>query len=193
MSQRRTVRKGIAVPGWLRILPAIRRERRRPTTCGLALGAPERAVVQVVSPVRPRRRTSHRRVLASSRKPASTDAARSSSRHLTALASQPATTRISPIRSAASANSPSPRINASTRAGRSECSPKPTMGLAGWCSMPFAGLGAGPSVERLFCGSEGTLGVITEAWIRLQPRPRSRAGASVRFAGFRSAPSFPDS
>src|SRR5205823_5920257 len=28
--------------------------------------------------------------------------------------------------------------------------------------------GAGPSPERLFCGSEGTLGVITEAWMRLQ-------------------------
>jgi alkyldihydroxyacetonephosphate synthase len=49
------------------------------------------------------------------------------------------------------------------------------------------GSGAGPSVERLFCGSEGTLGVITEAWMRLQPRPRFRAGASVRFADFADA------
>jgi alkyldihydroxyacetonephosphate synthase len=49
------------------------------------------------------------------------------------------------------------------------------------------GSGAGPSVERLFCGSEGTLGVITEAWMRVQPRPRFRAGASVRFAGFGDA------
>ena len=47
--------------------------------------------------------------------------------------------------------------------------------------------GAGPSVERLFCGSEGTLGVITEAWMRLQPRPRYRAGASVYFASFADA------
>src|SRR6202007_1341883 len=37
--------------------------------------------------------------------------------------------------------------------------------------------GAGPSPERLFCGSEGTLGVITEAWMRVQARPRFRAGA----------------
>ena len=49
------------------------------------------------------------------------------------------------------------------------------------------GSGAGPSVERLFCGSEGTLGVITEAWMRLQPRPRFRAGASVSFADFADA------
>jgi alkyldihydroxyacetonephosphate synthase len=47
--------------------------------------------------------------------------------------------------------------------------------------------GAGPSPERLFCGSEGTLGVITEAWLRLQPRPRFRAGAAVYFADFSEA------
>jgi alkyldihydroxyacetonephosphate synthase len=44
------------------------------------------------------------------------------------------------------------------------------------------GSGAGPSPDRLFCGSEGTLGVITEAWMRLQVRPSFRAGASVTFA-----------
>ncbi len=49
------------------------------------------------------------------------------------------------------------------------------------------GSGAGPSVERLFCGSEGTLGVITQAWMRLQARPRFRAGASVYFADFGDA------
>src|ERR1700750_2891722 len=47
--------------------------------------------------------------------------------------------------------------------------------------------GAGPSAERLFCGSEGTLGVITEAWVRGQARPRFRAGASVLFADFADA------
>jgi alkyldihydroxyacetonephosphate synthase len=49
------------------------------------------------------------------------------------------------------------------------------------------GSGAGPSPERLFCGSEGTLGVITEAWMRLQARPLFRAGASVYFADFADA------
>ncbi len=43
--------------------------------------------------------------------------------------------------------------------------------------------GAGPSPDRLFIGSEGILGVITEAWMRLQDRPRFRAGASLRFTG----------
>jgi len=45
------------------------------------------------------------------------------------------------------------------------------------------GSGAGPSPERLFIGSEGALGVITEAWMRLQDRPRLRASAAVRFSG----------
>ncbi|QKW10112.1 FAD-binding oxidoreductase [Streptomyces sp. NA04227] len=44
------------------------------------------------------------------------------------------------------------------------------------------GSGAGPSPDRMFLGSEGSLGVITQAWVRLQDRPRWRAGASVAFA-----------
>ncbi|MBO0737032.1 MAG: FAD-binding oxidoreductase, partial [Alphaproteobacteria bacterium] len=44
------------------------------------------------------------------------------------------------------------------------------------------GSGAGPSPDRLFIGSEGILGVITQAWMRLQDRPRFRAGGAVRFA-----------
>lgn len=47
--------------------------------------------------------------------------------------------------------------------------------------------GAGPSPDRLFCGSEGTLGIITEAWMRLQARPQFRAGGSVSFANFGDA------
>jgi alkyldihydroxyacetonephosphate synthase len=50
-------------------------------------------------------------------------------------------------------------------------------------SWRLPGSGAGPSPDRLFLGSEGTLGVITEGWLRLQERPRYRASVSVRFAG----------
>jgi len=49
------------------------------------------------------------------------------------------------------------------------------------------GSGAGPSPDRLFIGSEGVLGVITEAWMRLQDRPRFRAGGAVRFGDFFTA------
>ena len=45
------------------------------------------------------------------------------------------------------------------------------------------GSGAGPNPDRLFIGSEGTLGIVIEAWMRLQQRPRFRASASVRFGG----------
>jgi alkyldihydroxyacetonephosphate synthase len=44
--------------------------------------------------------------------------------------------------------------------------------------------GAGPSQERLWLGSEGTLGVITEAWIRLHARPRYRSSVTVKFEDF---------
>ena len=43
------------------------------------------------------------------------------------------------------------------------------------------GSGAGPDANRLISGSEGVLGVVTEAWLRLQDRPRFRASASVLF------------
>ncbi len=46
------------------------------------------------------------------------------------------------------------------------------------------GSGAGPAPERLFIGSEGALGIITEAWMRVFERPRFRAKASVRFSDF---------
>jgi len=49
------------------------------------------------------------------------------------------------------------------------------------------GDGAGVSADRFFIGSEGTLGVITRAWMRLQDRPRFRASASVAFASFEDA------
>jgi len=51
-------------------------------------------------------------------------------------------------------------------------------------SRRLPGSGAGPSPDRMFIGSEGTLGIITEAWMRLQDRPKFRAGASVPFPDF---------
>jgi alkyldihydroxyacetonephosphate synthase len=49
------------------------------------------------------------------------------------------------------------------------------------------GSGAGPSPDRFFLGSEGTLGVITQAWMRLQDRPQFRAAASVEFTSYEEA------
>jgi alkyldihydroxyacetonephosphate synthase len=46
------------------------------------------------------------------------------------------------------------------------------------------GSGAGPSPDRMLIGSEGILGVITEAWVRLQDRPTHKASAAVTFADF---------
>ncbi|MEU9689853.1 FAD-binding oxidoreductase [Amycolatopsis japonica] len=48
-------------------------------------------------------------------------------------------------------------------------------------SRRLPGSGAGPSPDRMFLGSEGTLGVITEAWMRLQDRPVWQVTASVAF------------
>jgi alkyldihydroxyacetonephosphate synthase len=53
-----------------------------------------------------------------------------------------------------------------------------------WESRRLPGSGAGPSPDRLLAGSEGTLGVITEAWVRVQPRPEHRRSAGVRFPSF---------
>lgn len=51
----------------------------------------------------------------------------------------------------------------------------------------FPASGAGIDPNRLVIGSEGTLGVITEAWMRVRPKPTERAGASVHFEHFTSA------
>ena len=53
-----------------------------------------------------------------------------------------------------------------------------------WQSRRLPGSGAGPSPDRMLIGSEGILGVITEAWVRLQARPEHRDGASVSFESF---------
>jgi alkyldihydroxyacetonephosphate synthase len=53
-----------------------------------------------------------------------------------------------------------------------------------WESRRLPGSGAGPSPDRLLIGSEGILGVITEAWVRVQARPEFRASAPVHFHSF---------
>jgi alkyldihydroxyacetonephosphate synthase len=53
-----------------------------------------------------------------------------------------------------------------------------------WESRRLPGSGAGPSPDRLLLGSEGILGVITEAWVRVRPRPTHRRSAGVAFADF---------
>jgi len=53
-----------------------------------------------------------------------------------------------------------------------------------WESRRLPGSGAGVSPDRLLIGSEGTLGLITEAWVRVRPRPVHRASTPVRFADF---------
>ncbi len=47
--------------------------------------------------------------------------------------------------------------------------------------------GAGPSPDRLMLGSEGILGVVTEAWMRVQPRPTHRSQASFLFKDYADA------
>jgi alkyldihydroxyacetonephosphate synthase len=54
-------------------------------------------------------------------------------------------------------------------------------------SRRLPGSGAGPSPDRMFLGSEGSLGIITEAWMRVQDRVRFKASASARFADLTSA------
>jgi alkyldihydroxyacetonephosphate synthase len=53
-----------------------------------------------------------------------------------------------------------------------------------WESRRLPGSGAGVSPDRMLAGSEGTLGVITQAWVRVQPRPSHRSSAGVSFTSF---------
>ena len=53
-----------------------------------------------------------------------------------------------------------------------------------WESRRLPGSGAGPSPDRLLIGSEGILGVITEAWVRVQEPPAFKESAAVLFDAF---------
>jgi alkyldihydroxyacetonephosphate synthase len=56
-----------------------------------------------------------------------------------------------------------------------------------WESRRLPGSGAGPSPDRALIGSEGILGVIAEAWVRVRPRPTFKASCGVEFDDFLAA------
>jgi len=53
-----------------------------------------------------------------------------------------------------------------------------------WQSRRLPSSGAGISPDRMLLGSEGALGVITEAWVRVRPQPQAHSLAAVRFGKF---------
>jgi alkyldihydroxyacetonephosphate synthase len=56
-----------------------------------------------------------------------------------------------------------------------------------WESRRLPASGAGPSPDRMLIGSEGILGVIAEAWVRVRQRPRWKASVGVAFGDFQAA------
>jgi alkyldihydroxyacetonephosphate synthase len=56
-----------------------------------------------------------------------------------------------------------------------------------WESRRLPGSGAGPSPDRMLLGSEGILGVIAEAWVRVRPRPQFKLSCGVEFDEFYAA------
>jgi alkyldihydroxyacetonephosphate synthase len=53
-----------------------------------------------------------------------------------------------------------------------------------WESRRLPGSGAGPSPDRALIGSEGILGVIAEAWVRVRTRPQFKSSCGVEFDDF---------
>jgi len=56
-----------------------------------------------------------------------------------------------------------------------------------WESRRLPGSGAGPSPDRMLIGSEGILGAIAEAWVRVRPRPEFKSSCGVEFGDFHAA------
>ncbi len=56
-----------------------------------------------------------------------------------------------------------------------------------WESRRLPGSGAGPSPDRMLIGSEGILGVIAEAWVRVRPRPEFKVSCAIEFDDFPTA------
>ena len=55
-----------------------------------------------------------------------------------------------------------------------------------WESRRLPASGAGPSPDRMLLGSEGILGVIVDAWVRVRERPSEKVSAAVAFDDFAS-------
>jgi alkyldihydroxyacetonephosphate synthase len=53
-----------------------------------------------------------------------------------------------------------------------------------WESRRLPASGAGPSPDRMLLGSEGTLAIVTEAWVRIRPRDEPRWSARVELDDF---------
>jgi alkyldihydroxyacetonephosphate synthase len=53
-----------------------------------------------------------------------------------------------------------------------------------WESRRLPGSGAGPSPDRMMLGSEGILGVIVDAWVRVRERPTWKVSCGVAFDDF---------
>jgi alkyldihydroxyacetonephosphate synthase len=53
-----------------------------------------------------------------------------------------------------------------------------------WESRRLPGSGAGPSPDRMLIGSEGILGVITDAWVRVRERPTEKVSCGIAYDDF---------
>jgi alkyldihydroxyacetonephosphate synthase len=53
-----------------------------------------------------------------------------------------------------------------------------------WKSRRLPGSGAGPSPDRMLIGSEGILGVIVDAWVRVRERPTEKISSGIAYDDF---------
>ena len=53
-----------------------------------------------------------------------------------------------------------------------------------WHSRRLPGSGAGPSPDRMLVGSEGILGVIVDAWVRVRERPNEKTSCGIAYDDF---------
>lgn len=60
-------------------------------------------------------------------------------------------------------------------------------GVGDFESRTLPGSGAGPSPDQLVLGSEGILGLVTEAWVRVHQPPRYKSSGTFRFTDFDDA------